>query len=170
MDKFSMDSKKVRATLVTDGMLQKRSSSSQDLLSLLIESHCSVSSEKVLKYSIARTLIRSMLMAVLVCGPLLMKINSLMTGWRFKSMINMISRVHQAVIDLVDDPLDTMKPLKSTDHLEKDFGLDSFDRMELVMTIEEEFDIEVTDEESDAVSTVGDLEALVRKHTSKAVR
>jgi acyl carrier protein len=41
--------------------------------------------------------------------------------------------------------------------LETDLGLDSLDRVEIVMEVEEEFDILVPEEVSDKVRTVGDI-------------
>ena len=45
-----------------------------------------------------------------------------------------------------------------------DLGADSLDIVELVMTIEEEFDIEIPDEEAEKIVTVGDaVEYIERK-------
>ncbi len=44
-----------------------------------------------------------------------------------------------------------------------DLGADSLDIVELVMTIEEEFDIEIPDEEAEKLATVGDAIAYVEK-------
>ena len=44
-----------------------------------------------------------------------------------------------------------------------DLGADSLDIVELVMTIEEEFDIEIPDEEAEKLATVGDAVAYVEK-------
>lgn len=43
------------------------------------------------------------------------------------------------------------------DHLENDLGLDSIDQIELAMMLEETFDIEITDEQAQAVITVKDV-------------
>lgn len=42
-----------------------------------------------------------------------------------------------------------------------DLGADSLDVVDLVMSIEEEFDIEIPDEEIETVKTVGDLVKFV---------
>ncbi len=44
-----------------------------------------------------------------------------------------------------------------------ELGLDSLDRVELIMTIEEEFRICVTDEQADAVKTVGDAIKVIEQ-------
>jgi acyl carrier protein len=42
-----------------------------------------------------------------------------------------------------------------------DLGADSLDVVELVMAIEEAFDIEISDEDAEAMRTVGDVEKYV---------
>lgn len=42
-----------------------------------------------------------------------------------------------------------------------DLGADSLDVVELVMAIEEEFDIEIADEDAETMQTVGDVESYV---------
>jgi acyl carrier protein len=44
-----------------------------------------------------------------------------------------------------------------------DLGADSLDVVELVMAIEDAFDIEVPDDDAEAMRTVGDVEAYVAK-------
>ena len=41
--------------------------------------------------------------------------------------------------------------------LVEDLGADSLDLVDLVMTLEDEFDIEITDEDVETVKTVGDI-------------
>ena len=43
----------------------------------------------------------------------------------------------------------------------EDLGADSLDVVELVMAIEEEFDIEIPDEDAEAMRTLGDVEKYV---------
>ena len=45
-----------------------------------------------------------------------------------------------------------------------DLGADSLDVVELVMTIEENFDIEIPDEAIEAMRTIGDVESYVAQH------
>ena len=45
----------------------------------------------------------------------------------------------------------------------EDLGADSLDVVEMVMAIEEAFDIEIADEDAEAMRTVGDVEAYVAK-------
>jgi acyl carrier protein len=53
-----------------------------------------------------------------------------------------------------------MKPEAS---ILEDLGADSLDVVEMVMAIEEAFDIEVADEDAEAMRTVGDVEAYLAK-------
>jgi acyl carrier protein len=43
----------------------------------------------------------------------------------------------------------------------EDLGADSLDVVELVMALEEEFDIEIPDEEAEKIKTVGDAVAFI---------
>jgi acyl carrier protein len=47
----------------------------------------------------------------------------------------------------------------------EDLGADSLDTVELVMAFEEEFSIEVPDEEAEKLQTVGDVIAYVEEHS-----
>lgn len=45
-----------------------------------------------------------------------------------------------------------------------DLGADSLDIVELIMALEEEFDIEIPDEEAEKISTVGDAVNYISAH------
>ena len=47
-----------------------------------------------------------------------------------------------------------------------DLGADSLDVVELVMAIEESFDIEIPDDPIEAMRTIGDVESYVAKHAA----
>ncbi len=47
-----------------------------------------------------------------------------------------------------------------------DLGADSLDIIELVMTLEEAFDIEVPDEAVEEMRTIGDVQRFVESHVS----
>ena len=47
----------------------------------------------------------------------------------------------------------------------EDLGADSLDTVELVMAFEEEFSIEVPDEEAEKLQTVGDVISYVEEHS-----
>jgi acyl carrier protein len=44
-----------------------------------------------------------------------------------------------------------------------ELGLDSLDRVELIMTIEEEFRVCISDEDADAILTVGDAVGVIQR-------
>jgi acyl carrier protein len=47
-----------------------------------------------------------------------------------------------------------------------DLGADSLDIVELVMALEEEYDIEISDEEAEKIQTVGDAIDFIKSHQS----
>lgn len=47
-----------------------------------------------------------------------------------------------------------------------DLGADSLDDIELIMAVEEEFDIEIPDEEAEYLLTVGDAVRFIEKHNA----
>lgn len=48
----------------------------------------------------------------------------------------------------------------------EDLGADSLDIVELVMALEEEYDIEISDEDAEKILTVGDAVSYITEHTS----
>ena len=52
-------------------------------------------------------------------------------------------------------------------HLFNDLGADSLDFVELSMLLEHEFNVKFSEEETSKVKTVGDVYALIEKHTKK---
>jgi acyl carrier protein len=48
-----------------------------------------------------------------------------------------------------------------------DLGADSLDTVELVMALEEEFDIEIPDEEAEKIQTVGQAVDYIKSHSKK---
>lgn len=47
-----------------------------------------------------------------------------------------------------------------------DLGADSLDIVELIMTLEEEFDIEIPDSDAEKVVTVGDVVEYIKDHVA----
>jgi len=48
-----------------------------------------------------------------------------------------------------------------------DLGADSLDTVELVMALEEEFDIEIPDEDAENITTVGEAVEYIEQHTEE---
>ena len=66
--------------------------------------------------------------------------------------------VEEKVIGIVSDQLDT--PKEDVSHASSfvdDLKADSLDIVELVMALEDEFDIKIPDEDYDKIKTVGDV-------------
>ncbi|MGK7912951.1 MAG: acyl carrier protein, partial [Synechococcus sp.] len=64
-----------------------------------------------------------------------------------------LERVRTIVVDQLGVESDTVK---AESHFQNDLGADSLDTVELVMAFEEEFDMEIPDEEAENIATVGD--------------
>jgi acyl carrier protein len=47
-----------------------------------------------------------------------------------------------------------------------DLGADSLDVVELIMELEDEFDLEISDEDAEKISTVGDVVTYIEQHQS----
>jgi acyl carrier protein len=76
-----------------------------------------------------------------------------------------INRVAEILSDFLVVSAEDVKP---ETQLEEDLGVDSLDRVDLVMSIEEEWDIQIPDADGDAFRTVGDIVAYVDRHASAA--
>lgn len=50
-------------------------------------------------------------------------------------------------------------------HILDDLGADSLDVVELVMALEQEFDLEIPDEDAEKIQTVGDAIKYIEEHT-----
>lgn len=57
-------------------------------------------------------------------------------------------------------------PLKDETTFEE-AGADSLDKIELVIEVEEEFEIEITDDETEALETLADVEKLIQEKLSE---
>ncbi len=77
-------------------------------------------------------------------------------------------KVADKVVEIVCDQLgvsrDQVNP--ETDFI-NDLGADSLDTVELVMAFEEEFDIEIPDEDAEKLQTVGDAIEYLNKRLSE---
>lgn len=76
--------------------------------------------------------------------------------------------MEQTIAELVTNCVATLLGLdpadvKPEDELEGRLAMDSLDKIELVMAVEEEFEVEITDDEAEACKTVADVVALVER-------
>lgn len=73
--------------------------------------------------------------------------------------------VLEKIIDILCDQLDLDREQVTEDsEIIDDLGADSLDIVDLVMTLEEEFDTEITDEMIEDMKTVGDVVRFVEEH------
>jgi len=56
--------------------------------------------------------------------------------------------------------------VKTTSNFQNDLGADSLDTVELVMALEEAFDIEIPDEAAEGIATVGDAVKYIEEKQS----
>ncbi len=75
--------------------------------------------------------------------------------------------IEDKVRDIIVDQLGVNAEQVVTDaRFIEDLGADSLDTVELVMAFEEEFSIEVPDEEAEKLQTVGDVVRYVEEHSA----
>ena len=68
--------------------------------------------------------------------------------------------------DIIADVLNVQKDeIKPETTFVDDLGADSLDVVDLLMSIEDEFELEIPDEETDNIKTVGDLVQYIEDHT-----
>lgn len=71
------------------------------------------------------------------------------------------SRVKNIIVDLLGVEEEDVKPEAS---FRKDLEADSLDLVELIMAFEEEFDGEISDEEAQKITTVGEAIEYINKN------
>jgi acyl carrier protein len=77
-------------------------------------------------------------------------------------MSDVIDRVKNIVVDRlgVEESEVTLEA-----SFEDDLGADSLDVVELVMELEDEFDLEISDEDAEKITTVGEVVKYIQSHT-----
>lgn len=79
------------------------------------------------------------------------------------------SSVESQVIKIVSEQLGvTADKITHQSAFVEDLGADSLDTVELVMALEEEFDMEIPDEVAEKIRTVGDAIEYIQKQTQTA--
>ena len=77
-------------------------------------------------------------------------------------MSNVLERVKKVVVDYLS--IDEAQVVESASFT-TDLGADSLDTVELVMAFEEEFGIEIPDEEAEKIQTVKDAVDYIESHS-----
>ena len=76
-----------------------------------------------------------------------------------------MSNIEERVIKMVAEQLGVKEEdVKTTSSFVEDLGADSLDTVELVMAFEEEFGIDVPDEEAEKLQSVGDVVRYVEEN------
>lgn len=78
----------------------------------------------------------------------------------------MSEEITQKVKDIIVEQLgvDTSQVVESAKFVD-DLSADSLDTMELVMALEEEFSLEIPDEDAEKIASVGDAISYIKEHT-----
>jgi acyl carrier protein len=75
-----------------------------------------------------------------------------------------VASIEERVIDIVAEPLGVDKEKISPEtSFVNDLGADSLDQVELVMELEEEFDIDIPDDAAENIQTVGQAIEFIEK-------
>ncbi len=72
------------------------------------------------------------------------------------------TKVKEIIAEQLNVEVGDLEPTKS---FINDLGADSLDVVELVMAMEEAFDIEIPDEDAEKIQTVGDAIKYITEHT-----
>lgn len=73
--------------------------------------------------------------------------------------------VLEKLVDLVASELSVSKDeLTKETHLQNDLNADSLDAVELIMSIEEEFEIEIPDDQAQGLKTLGDIVTFIEQN------
>ena len=75
-----------------------------------------------------------------------------------------MASVEERVAEIVADQLGVEKDkINRESHFVNDLGADSLDQVELVMELEEEFDLEIPDDAAEKIQTVGQAIAFIEQ-------
>lgn len=72
----------------------------------------------------------------------------------------MLERIKEIAAEALGTEMDTMTAETS---FKEDLGADSLDLFEMVMALEEEFNVEIPSEDLEQIQTIGDVENYIQK-------
>lgn len=72
----------------------------------------------------------------------------------------MLERIKEIAAESLGADIDTLTPETS---FKEDLGADSLDLFEMVMALEEEYNVEIPTEDLEKIVTIGDVEAYIQK-------
>ncbi|MBP3922643.1 MAG: acyl carrier protein [Ruminiclostridium sp.] len=74
--------------------------------------------------------------------------------------------VFEKVKEIIVDQLDVdEKDVTEAANIQEDLGADSLDIVDLVMSFEEEFDLEIPDDQVEKIKTVGDIVKFIEENS-----
>lgn len=76
---------------------------------------------------------------------------------------SVVDRVKSIIVDQLNVAIEDVKPEAS---FIEDLGADSLDIVELIMALEEEYDIEIPDEDAEKIQTVKDVTSYIESRQS----
>ncbi|HFK1438042.1 TPA: acyl carrier protein [Bacillus cereus] len=76
-------------------------------------------------------------------------------------MADVLERVTKIIVDRLGVEETEVAPAAS---FKEDLGADSLDVVELVMQLEDEFEMEISDEDAEKIATVGDAVTYIESH------
>lgn len=79
------------------------------------------------------------------------------------------AKIAKKVEDIVTEQLTLDTPPKETASFVDDLGADSLDTVELVMALEEEFGMEIPDEDAEKITTIQQAIDYIEQHLREAV-
>ena len=70
--------------------------------------------------------------------------------------------------EIIMDQLDVEEDEVTMDaNIQEDLDADSLDMVDFVMSVEEEFDLKIEDEDVEKIKTVGDIVSFIEAHTAE---
>ena len=70
--------------------------------------------------------------------------------------------------EIIMDQLDVEEDEVTMDaNIQEDLDADSLDMVDLVMSVEEDFDLKIEDEDVEKIKTVGDIVSFIEAHTAE---
>lgn len=80
-------------------------------------------------------------------------------------MANEGQNIQERVIEIISAQMGVAKEnVKAETHIVNDLGADSLDTVEMVMELEEEFEITIPDEDAEKIQTVGQAIKYIEEH------